>query len=78
MKTRKREIGTMVRAAGLLLVDLFTTGGNHFAGRLKAGDGTERQFIFAKTPSDRRGDLNRLSHLRRFANEHGRVRGGVL
>lgn len=71
-KSRERAIKSMISTAGLICQSLEITGGNHVSARLQAADKTCRKFIFSATPSDWRGDRNRMSMLRRFATEHGR------
>jgi hypothetical protein len=68
-KKRERAIKAMIEKAGLQCERLEVTGGNHIAARLRNGACLVRKFIFAATPSDRRGDLNRVAMLRRFARE---------
>lgn len=72
-KSRERAIKSMISTSGLLCKSLEVTGGNHVAARLQAADNTSRKFIFSATPSDWRGDRNRMAMLRRFAAEHGRA-----
>lgn len=69
-KSRQREISAMIRTAGLTVIELSVTGGNHYSGLLMAPNEATRRFVFSNSPSDRRGDLNRLSHLRRFSKEN--------
>ena len=68
---RIREIKQYVKEAGLEIdptKEIKVTGGEHFKVWLrKPGDSESRFFFFTSTPSDARGDKNKLSLLRRFA-----------
>lgn len=68
-KKRERAIKAMIQKAGLQCESLQVTRGNHICARLRNGALLARNFIFAATPSDRRGDLNRVAMLRRFSRE---------
>lgn len=67
---RKQSIEQMVKNANMQLVDLFVTDGNHIAAIVKAANGACKKFFFSSTPSDYRGDKNKLSMLRRFSAEN--------
>lgn len=70
MKTqRARFVRQMVEQANLQVVDLMMTGSGHLAAIARAANGQQRKFFFSATPSDHRGDKNKLSMLRRFAAE---------
>lgn len=64
---RKRDIRALVEQAGLSLLSIDDSSG-HLKARIAARDGRTGRQVFAKTPSDHRGDLNKLACLRRFAN----------
>lgn len=67
MRARERAIVKMVESAGLTFVELKLRGSGHYGALTRAQDGREQTFIFSNTPSDGRGDLNKLALLRRFA-----------
>jgi hypothetical protein len=67
MKSRERHIRKLIEQAGLICLDLITTGGNHYAAQVQAAHGAIKKFIFSASPSDHRADKNRLALLRRFA-----------
>lgn len=66
-KARTRAIRKIVTDAALELLSLDLTGSNHYKARVRAPAGQESNFIFSGSPSDHRGDKNKLSLLRRFA-----------
>lgn len=57
----------LVSIAGLRIVDVKMTGGTHIKARLQREDGFTANFIFANSPSEKRGFHNKLADLRRFA-----------
>ncbi len=63
---RKRVIEHMVCQAGLQIEDLSESRG-HAKVVCLTPDGRRQPFIFAGTPSDVRGDRNKLACMRRFA-----------
>ncbi len=64
---REREIRELVRKAGLEFVSLTISGGNHIKACVRRADGQAFQTIHPLTPSDHRGERNKLSELRRIA-----------
>lgn len=67
---RQRELKSLVESVGLQVVKAQSTGGSHYKIRVRAEDGDEQNFIFSRTPSCNRADLNNRSVLRRWAAEH--------
>ena len=63
---RQEQIKEMVKANGLLLQDMKQGKSGHIKVQAAAPNGMARQFVFALTPSDRRGDLNNKAELKRF------------
>lgn len=57
----------LTRTAGLSIVTVCITGGTHVKARLQRPDGLQANFIFAGSPSERRGFNNKLAELKRFA-----------
>lgn len=72
-KGRIREIRQLVTGAALELVSVDITGSNHYKARVRTETGSEGNFIFSSSPSDCRGDKNKLSLLRRFARGEHRI-----
>ena len=64
-----REIERMVEAAGLEIIS--TEKNCHHKVRVRRADGRESVQVFACTPSDKRGALNRMAALKRFARGEG-------
>lgn len=64
-----RVINGLIARAGLTVDGEAVVGGSHIKVSLRNAQGVSRQFIFAATPSDWRGDHNKLALLRRFARE---------
>ena len=58
---------TLTRSAGLTVIECHKTGGSHIKARLQKPDGMQANFIFASSPSERRGFNNKLAELKRFA-----------
>lgn len=46
------------------------TGHKHLRFQITAPNGTRRAFFMSATPSDKRGDLNKVSVVRRFCAEN--------
>lgn len=67
MDRRKRDIEGLVSGAGLKLAALTLNGKNHYRAKIVAIDGREKHVTFSNTPSDRRGDMNKKSMLKRFS-----------
>lgn len=67
MKNREREIKKMILSAGLECGALRLAGSGHYKASVTSVHGKAATFVFAATPSDRRGDANKLSSLRHFA-----------
>ena len=64
---REREVKKLVEAAGLTLVSIAHSGGNHIKAVVQNHDGGQFITFHPLTPSDRRGEKNKLAELRRFA-----------
>lgn len=58
---------SLTRTAGLTIVQCCKTGSSHIKARLQRPDGAQANFIFAGSPSEKRGFNNKLAELRRFA-----------
>lgn len=67
MKAREREVRKLAERAGLKIIEIGLSGGNHIRMRVQRADGQTCVTFAALTPSDRRGSQNKLSELRRFA-----------
>lgn len=67
-KKRERTIRSMIQKSGLVCESLQVTGGNHIAALCVSGQ-FRRKVFFSATPSDHRGDMNRLALLRRMVRE---------
>ena len=71
MANRVQQVKELVKTAGVFLVDGPTVSGSgHLKARVRRAGGEERTFVFSRTPSDRRADLNALSNPRGFARGH--------
>ena len=68
-KQRIREINQMIdKVKGLKPAgEPVVRGSGHYALRITASNGATRMFIFPSSPSEHRGELNKLAELRRFA-----------
>lgn len=64
---RDREIKRLVDKAGLQIVSLEVTKSTHYKAVCRNTFGIQQMMIFSATPSDSRGDRNKLALLRRFA-----------
>jgi hypothetical protein len=62
-----RTAQKLVSSAGLSLVSLSSTRGDHHRAVVEAPDGRREFVIFASTSGDVRSNQNLLSHLRRIA-----------
>lgn len=67
MQRGQRLARELVQAAGLDLLEMAVSGGSHLRVTIRRPDGATVVSFFALTPSDRRGQLNKLAELRRFA-----------
>lgn len=67
MNKTHREAARMAERVGLEVLSLCESGSNHLKVRVRRTDGTEANFIFPLSTSDRRAEKNRESDLRRFA-----------
>lgn len=67
MHRGERLARQVIAAAGLEAVDLTVSGGSHIRATIRRPDGETVVSFFAMSPSDHRGQLNKLSELRRFA-----------
>lgn len=67
MSAREREVRKIVEGCGLAAIEIGSTGSGHIYSIVRSSDGREKKFFFSRTPSDRRGDMNKASLLRRFA-----------
>jgi hypothetical protein len=67
MSTREREARKLAEKAGLKVLDVRLSGGNHIRMRLQRDDGETFLSFAPLSPSDHRGDKNKLAELRRFA-----------
>lgn len=73
MDKREREINALIARAGLHCKQIVKGGSGHYRATVETPSG-EVDTTFACTPGDRRGDLNKLSALRRIAKGiHGRI-----
>lgn len=64
---REREVRNLVERAGLKLVSCSHTGGNHVKATVQRSDGAVFMTIHPLSPSDWRGEKNKLAELKRFA-----------
>lgn len=64
---REREVRKLVERAGLRLVSCAHTGGNHVKATVQRPDGAVFMTIHPLSPSDWRGERNKLAELKRFA-----------
>lgn len=67
MNAREREARKLAERAGLKVLELSLSGGNHIRMRLQRDDGATFLSFAPYSPSDHRGAKNKLSELRRFA-----------
>lgn len=63
----EREARQLAKTAGLEVVDLRISGGNHIRMVLKRADGETCLSFSPLSPGDVRGRKNKLAELRRFA-----------
>lgn len=64
---REREVKKLVEAAGLTLVSITHSGGTHLKAIVQNSGGGQFISFHALTPSDHRGEKNKLAELRRYA-----------
>lgn len=64
---RERTVRALIEKAGLTCDGLEKGGTGHFRATLRNKANEIMRATFSLTPSDRRGDLNQLSIMRRFA-----------
>lgn len=68
MKATQRQIIDLAKKAGLTVLDLSQTGGDHFKLSVQNSIGSKAFFVFANTCSDNKhASKNNQSLLRRFA-----------
>lgn len=67
MKNQKQVARDLVAAAGLDVRSMTKSGSGHIKVEVAAPDGRTTLAYFANTPSDYRGNRNKLADLRRFA-----------
>jgi hypothetical protein len=67
MKAREREARQLADKAGLKVLEFGLSGGNHIRMRLQRDDGETLLSFAPLSPSDHRGNKNKLAELRRFA-----------
>ena len=68
MKAREREACKLAEKAGLKVLEIGLSGGNHIRMRLQRADGETCLSFAPLSPSDHRGAKNKLAELRRFAS----------
>lgn len=64
-----RDVRAAVAEAGLVVVSITDTRGNHGRLEVRRGDGETRTLFFPGSPSDHRGEKNLRADLRRFARQ---------
>lgn len=64
---REREVRQLVERAGLTLVSCTHSGGNHIKAVVQRQDGSTFISFHPLSPSDVRGEKNKLAELKRFA-----------
>jgi hypothetical protein len=62
---RIREIAKQISDAGLACNSVVVTGGGHYQATVEI-NGQEKKFFFSKTPSDHRGDRNKMAMVKRW------------
>lgn len=67
MKAREREVRKLAEKAGLKIIEIGLSGGNHIRMRVQRADGQTCVTFAPFSPSDHRATQNKLSELRRFA-----------
>lgn len=68
MNHREREACKLAEKAGLKVLEVGLSGGNHIRLRLQRADGATFLSFAPLSPSDYRGVKNKLAELRRFAS----------
>lgn len=63
---RRRELQSMLERAGLELIEMHQTGGDHLSVLARAPNGQEKRFTASLTPSDSRANLNQAGYFKRF------------
>lgn len=68
MQNPERRARELITKAGLELRSIVQAGSKHYRAVVAAPDGRTTKVFFCSTPSDWRGDRNKLAELRRFLN----------
>ena len=66
MSKRQRELVQLVESEGLQVVSIGLNGRTHYELAVRTTDGRERKFTTALSPSDRKGNLNFRTDVRKF------------
>ena len=71
MTRRAREAKKLLATAGAAAIEyLGRAESQHLRFRVSAGNGAQQTFFMSSTPSDYRGDLNKVAKVRRFCREN--------
>ena len=71
MTRRAREAIKLLDRAGAAAIEyLGRAESQHLRFRVRAGNGAQQTFFMSSTPSDHRGDLNKVAKVRRFCREN--------